>query len=425
MWKTVKLGEICELNYGKALDKKDRVENGIIPAYGANGIKAFANKPLYDKPSILIGRKGSAGEINKVVDIEVLSLCSVEYANPKPSYIIRQQAWIREIQRFCEIIPYYGTSYVTLNSVPINGFLIKWNSSPECSIISSKTPCGKVKISGSEYITQVGDKRKTFLSITDMTTYCESLSTALSIQGFQYQDNDTDISYDKIIAKNQWTHGNKTILAFIVEFSDNLGYPAADVIESSLIEVGEMFHNFSYGKVSFNQPVIFPKIINVSNITCRDSMIEVVQTAAANGYKVAADYDFLMIFFQQRDCGGWSGTASVGGTYSIINWNDNDRKHWTQGVVSHELGHNFGLFHASNHKTHMLDILEYGDRTDVMGNRGEAMSHFNVGFKRKLGWITNNQTLFISENIETVKRKSRNIFYSFINNTLNILIITV
>ena len=68
MWKTVKLGEICELNYGKALDKKDRVENGIIPAYGANGIKAFANKPLYDKPSILIGRKGSAGEINKVVE---------------------------------------------------------------------------------------------------------------------------------------------------------------------------------------------------------------------------------------------------------------------------------------------------------------------------------------------------------------------
>ena len=67
-WNTVKLGDVCELIYGKALDKKDRVENGIIPAYGANGIKAFANKPLYDKPSIIIGRKGSAGELNKVVE---------------------------------------------------------------------------------------------------------------------------------------------------------------------------------------------------------------------------------------------------------------------------------------------------------------------------------------------------------------------
>jgi len=66
MWKTVKLGDICKLNYGKALDKKDRLENGAIPVYGANGIKAYTDKLLHDKPSIIIGRKGSAGELNKV-----------------------------------------------------------------------------------------------------------------------------------------------------------------------------------------------------------------------------------------------------------------------------------------------------------------------------------------------------------------------
>ena len=66
MWRTVKLGDICMLNYGKALDKKDRLENAAIPVYGANGIKAYANKSLHDKPSIIIGRKGSAGELNKV-----------------------------------------------------------------------------------------------------------------------------------------------------------------------------------------------------------------------------------------------------------------------------------------------------------------------------------------------------------------------
>ena len=68
MWKTVKLGDVCELLYGKALDKKDRVDSSSVPAYGANGVKTFSKKSLYDKPSIIIGRKGSAGELNKVAE---------------------------------------------------------------------------------------------------------------------------------------------------------------------------------------------------------------------------------------------------------------------------------------------------------------------------------------------------------------------
>ena len=68
MWKTVKLGDVCELAYGKALDKKDRLEAGGYPAFGANGIKTQSKEPLFDKPSIIIGRKGSAGEINKVAE---------------------------------------------------------------------------------------------------------------------------------------------------------------------------------------------------------------------------------------------------------------------------------------------------------------------------------------------------------------------
>ncbi len=65
VWKVVKLGDICKLAYGKALLKEERLEQGDIPAYGANGVKIYAKKPLYSKPSIIIGRKGSAGELNK------------------------------------------------------------------------------------------------------------------------------------------------------------------------------------------------------------------------------------------------------------------------------------------------------------------------------------------------------------------------
>jgi len=68
MSNTVKVGDICKLNYGKALDRKDRLENGVVSVYGANGIKTHTDKFLHDKPSIIIGRKGSAGELNKVAE---------------------------------------------------------------------------------------------------------------------------------------------------------------------------------------------------------------------------------------------------------------------------------------------------------------------------------------------------------------------
>ena len=62
----INLGDVCELIYGKGLDKIYRLENDGIPAYGANGIKAYSTKILSDEPSIIIGRKGSAGELTRV-----------------------------------------------------------------------------------------------------------------------------------------------------------------------------------------------------------------------------------------------------------------------------------------------------------------------------------------------------------------------
>ena len=60
------LSKFIKLEYGKGLDDSDRELNGIYGAYGANGIKSRTNKFLYDKPSIVVGRKGSAGELTLV-----------------------------------------------------------------------------------------------------------------------------------------------------------------------------------------------------------------------------------------------------------------------------------------------------------------------------------------------------------------------
>jgi len=61
-WKECKLGDELELLYGKGLKKSERKE-GKYPVFGSNGIVGSHNEYLVIGPGIIIGRKGSVGEV--------------------------------------------------------------------------------------------------------------------------------------------------------------------------------------------------------------------------------------------------------------------------------------------------------------------------------------------------------------------------
>lgn len=61
-WKETILGNHLKLNYGKSLPEKER-KFGKIPVYGSNGITGFHTISLVKGPGIILGRKGSVGEI--------------------------------------------------------------------------------------------------------------------------------------------------------------------------------------------------------------------------------------------------------------------------------------------------------------------------------------------------------------------------
>lgn len=63
-WEEKRLGELITLEYGKPLPKEMRDPNGKYPVYGANGAISRSNDYYSEGYSIIIGRKGSAGEIN-------------------------------------------------------------------------------------------------------------------------------------------------------------------------------------------------------------------------------------------------------------------------------------------------------------------------------------------------------------------------
>jgi len=61
-WEVKRIGDEIELCYGKGLPETKRIK-GKIPVYGSNGIVGFHNESLINGQGIIIGRKGSVGEI--------------------------------------------------------------------------------------------------------------------------------------------------------------------------------------------------------------------------------------------------------------------------------------------------------------------------------------------------------------------------
>src|SRR5574341_976839 len=56
--------DLVRINYGKGLASKKREPNGTVPVYGSNGIIGHHSVAYTKAPAIIIGRKGSVGEVN-------------------------------------------------------------------------------------------------------------------------------------------------------------------------------------------------------------------------------------------------------------------------------------------------------------------------------------------------------------------------
>ncbi len=62
-WHDTTVGNILRLEYGKPLPASARDGAGMYPVYGANGEKDRSNQYFRDSATVIVGRKGSAGEL--------------------------------------------------------------------------------------------------------------------------------------------------------------------------------------------------------------------------------------------------------------------------------------------------------------------------------------------------------------------------
>ena len=81
-WKKVKLGDVLTLEYGKSFPAKDRSGEGF-PVMGSNGEVGRHAEYLVEGPGIVVGRKGSHGEV-RWVDENFFPIDTTYYVIPKP-----------------------------------------------------------------------------------------------------------------------------------------------------------------------------------------------------------------------------------------------------------------------------------------------------------------------------------------------------
>ena len=87
------LSELATIKYGKN-QKKVVSDNGNIPIFGTGGLMGFASESLYDKPSVLIGRKGTIGKVKYVeqpfwtVDTLFYTIVNTDVVIPKYLYYL-------------------------------------------------------------------------------------------------------------------------------------------------------------------------------------------------------------------------------------------------------------------------------------------------------------------------------------------------
>lgn len=190
--------------------------------------------------------------------------------------------------------------------------------------------------------------------------------------------------------------GSQKTIAILVNFQDQPNnQPWTKEVVSDMV-----FNNINkqYYEASYNQTTIVGSTVGwftlpINSTTDCNTIANMIPSLAEQAVvKSGVDlspYSRRIYLFPFTSSCGWAGLGNVGkvGAYSnawINGYND-------LRVITHELGHNVGLWHANRLQctgassngncTH----VEYGDYADVMG--WGSGTHFNAFQKERLGWL--------------------------------------
>lgn len=112
------LGDLVKIKYGKNQKKVQDDENGQYPIYGTGGLMGYSTEFLYDKPSVLIGRKGSIEKVRYIDEpfwtVDTLFYTEVDENLVIPKFLYYMMS-LMDLSRYNE-----GTSIPSLRTETLN-----------------------------------------------------------------------------------------------------------------------------------------------------------------------------------------------------------------------------------------------------------------------------------------------------------------
>ncbi len=197
-----------------------------------------------------------------------------------------------------------------------------------------------------------------------------------------------------------WTTGVKKFLYIRVDFPDHKGDPVNTADAQTAIDFLQTYlKNSSYGKTSLAPGMVSPHYGMITNTITMplnrsaygnanntSGLLNDARNAAFAQY--GSNWDLYVVFFSTISNWSWSGLGYVGQNGVWLNGNPD----WE--TMAHEIGHNYGLYHANFWEAGNETIigagssLEYGNPFEIMGS---GSGQPNAWYKYDLDWFSTNE----------------------------------
>ena len=192
------------------------------------------------------------------------------------------------------------------------------------------------------------------------------------------------------------TFGEQRTVVLLVRFQNSTveGWTPEEAGQIFFGDLSNFFREVSYGASWLGGDVFGTYTLSIDEV-CNIWLIADAAraTAAANGIDLSR-YRRIVYASPKTSC-NLSGTGTIGGNPSQA-WINGRAK---VGILGHEIGHNFGLYHSHSLECGSTSLGsnctrgEYGDLADAMGsNRG----HLNPFQKQRLGWLTSGDVIVVA-----------------------------
>jgi hypothetical protein len=200
--------------------------------------------------------------------------------------------------------------------------------------------------------------------------------------------------------------GNKHVLAVRVDFTDQIAVCDNESTiynnmfnANNAVSTKNFFRTNSQGIFDITGETATVKLnFNAAAATSCDYILwqqEADKKLVAAGYNLSK-YQNRMYYLPANipPCSSWAGKGYVGGGPAYqLTW----IKYCRMKTLAHELGHNYGLIHASSGEKGSSTWSEYGDASCTMGV-SNINPEFNAAHKNKLGWMPLEKVQTISAN---------------------------